>query len=327
MYKRLILLSTLLAMLCGCGNVSTTKSYTVNTDDGDTIEIVCDTSDGLSMKLEDTYIQFSMKGDDDFTGACLLVDAEDYAPYMELGTTVVDYDSLQSGTQTQVVIVEPNDYETDYAFWLDQSASGVIIAGATDGYAGHGGKEILDHITFTVKSSKNPSKAPTFPEKDDMAGYISDDQFSYTGEPHLTEDFVPDEEIDYDPDEAFTVKSETDEDVWYRIPEGYSSFGDLDDGYLLGSSTCNLRVWDEPFNMNLDEIAESKVALAGSTVQINHMYIILSNGDFFDVAECIHGPTEYLCLCQEGKYCEIGLNNHTDDAENVIRQILEDLTR
>ena len=129
---KFILAILVIIFMAGCGNISTTKSYTFQISNSDKVKMTLDTSEGYALSQKDGI--FAIEKDDTVIVQGMFLTEEEYEQYYELITTTPDIELGENGS------LNGNEYwfyiykgeagiENTYLLKVSESKTGVLISG------------------------------------------------------------------------------------------------------------------------------------------------------------------------------------------------------
>jgi hypothetical protein len=131
----------------GCGNATTTVSYTYTIETGDSIIISLNTNDGYSLSSD---IPFVISKDKEEQSQGTFIEAEYYSIYVDSVENDENAEIIDQGEKDNCSYVMWNygDSEYDYVIMINGTNTGILLG---NNVSEESAKECFDRLTITVK--------------------------------------------------------------------------------------------------------------------------------------------------------------------------------
>ena len=150
MKKTYLLIISILCVLfigVGCGESSSSKAYTFNVDNGDSIRVAIDTSDNYDISSD---VPFAISCENEVLSQGTFIHGSAYAQYVSVLESDANAELLDSGKK------DGNDYifwcyngsEYNYAILIADSSTGIILGNVV---SEESAKECFSRLTITIE--------------------------------------------------------------------------------------------------------------------------------------------------------------------------------
>ena len=139
---------SIMLMAVGCGNISSSKSYTFTVETGDAVKIELDTSDNYDISSD---LPFAITKDDEVLSQGTFMQGEMYNQYVESIDGDAKAKVIDTGKvgENEYLFYEYDNSEFNYVVLVGDSKTGLIIG---NNVSEESAKECFERLTITLEN-------------------------------------------------------------------------------------------------------------------------------------------------------------------------------